>query len=222
MQTKDFALSVKEVSEDGTFEGYASTFNGPPDSYGDVVMPGAFAESLVKHRREGTMPLMLWNHKSTELPIGNWVEFAEDGKGLWAKGQADLDDPVGVRVHRALKKKALRGLSIGYQTLSSEPDKKRPGVTFLKSVDLWEVSPVNFPADRRANVTDVKSERAEDFARRLRDGDPPTIKEFEDVLGDLGIPKALRATIASHGYKAIRSESEGDPAVDFLRALRSN
>jgi HK97 family phage prohead protease len=223
MNTKDFALSVKDVGEDGTFEGYASTFNGAPDSYGDIVVPGAFADSLVKHRREGTMPLMLWNHKATELPIGNWVEFAEDGKGLWAKGQADLEDPVGIRVHRALKKKALRGLSIGYQTLSSEPDKKRPGVQFLKSVDLWEVSPVNFPADRRATVTDVKNERAEEFARRLRDGDAPTIKEFEDVLREAGIPKALAMQIASVGYaKAIRSESEGaDEAAEFYRALRA-
>lgn len=44
MQTKDFALSVKGTEEDGTFEGYASTFGGAPDSYGDVIAPGAFAE----------------------------------------------------------------------------------------------------------------------------------------------------------------------------------
>src|SRR3546814_6329952 len=72
MLKKDFGLSVKDVSDEGTFEGYASTFGGSPDSYGDVVLPGAFAESLVRHQREGTMPLLLWGHtardrKSTRL-----------------------------------------------------------------------------------------------------------------------------------------------------------
>lgn len=215
MNTKDFALSVKDVGEDGTFEGYASTFNGAPDSYGDIVVPGAFAESLVKHRREGTMPLMLWNHKTTELPIGNWVEFAEDGKGLWAKGQADLDDPVGVRVHRALKRKALRGLSIGYQTVSSEPDKKRQGVQFLKAVDLWEVSPVNFPADRRALVTGVKA--------ILEAGALPTVREFEEHLRDAGFSKSLAAAIAAKATPHLRGdpEAKADDAADFLRALRN-
>jgi HK97 family phage prohead protease len=222
MKTKDFALHVKDVAEDGLFEGYASVFGGEPDSYGDIVMPGAFALSLAKHKSEGTMPLMLWNHKSTELPIGVWIDMVEDGHGLLAKGQVDLDDPIGSRVHRAMKRNGLRGLSIGYETVAVKTDPKMPGVEFLETVDLWEVSPVNFPAKRDALITDVKSVRAEDFARRLRSGEPPTIKEFEDVLGDLGVPKALRTAIASHGYaKAIRSESEGAPPADVLLALRA-
>src|SRR3546814_4559169 len=32
MLKKDFGLSVKDVSDEGTFEGYASTFGGSPDS----------------------------------------------------------------------------------------------------------------------------------------------------------------------------------------------
>jgi HK97 family phage prohead protease len=223
MKTKSFALEVKAVAEDGTFEGYASTFGGSPDSYGDIVLPGAFAVSLAKHRREGTMPIMLWNHKASELPIGNWLDLAEDGKGLWAKGQADLDDDVGARVHRAMKRKAVRGLSIGYETVAKETDPKKPGINFLKELDLWEISPVNFPANRRATVTEVKSERMEEFARCLRDGEPLPVKVFEDILRDAGVPKAMAVQIASVGYaKAIRRESEGEKANDaaeFLRAL---
>lgn len=230
MKTKDFALQVKAVEEDGTFEGYASTFGGSPDSYGDIVLPGAFAATLAKHQREGTMPLMLWNHKAGELPIGNWLDMAEDRKGLWAKGQADLEDPIGLRVHRALKRKAMRGLSIGYETIASETDPKKPGVNFLKEIDLWEISPVNFPANRRSLVTEVKSTRMEEFARRLRDGDPLPIKEFEDILREAGVPKAMAVQIASVGYaKAIRRESEGteaksavQAAVAALRSLATN
>jgi phage head maturation protease len=68
METKDFALHVKDVSDEGTFEGYASVA-GNVDSYGDRVEPGAFGESLAKHQREGTKPLLLWQHNPDE-PIG--------------------------------------------------------------------------------------------------------------------------------------------------------
>ncbi|GLV22001.1 primosome assembly protein PriA [Sphingobium sp. TomMM35A] len=215
MNKSEFALDVKDVSDAGSFEGYGSTFGGQPDSYGDIMVAGCFADTLVKHKREGTMPLMLWGHQSNELPIGNWEDMAEDGKGLWMKGQLDLDDPVGQRVHRALKRRAVRGLSIGYQTLSSEPDPKRSGVQFLKAVDLWEVSVVNFPANRRSLVTSVKS---------WADGEVPSVREFEKFLRDVGGFSNSKATaLASSCAPHLRGEPEGkanEELVEFLQALR--
>jgi HK97 family phage prohead protease len=219
MKTKDFRLQVKDVAEDGVFEGYASTFGGAPDSYGDIITPGAFALSLAKHRREGTMPMMFFGHQSSsELPIGDWLEMAEDGKGLWGKGRFALDDPLGARVHAAAKNGRVAGLSIGYETRKSHPDDKRPGVSYLDEIHVWEASVVNFPANRRARIEAVKSERMESFAARLRDGDPPPIKEFEDILREAGVPKSMAVTIASRGYAhAIRSESEG--TTEALKAI---
>src|SRR3546814_6649464 len=83
--------------------------------------------------------------------------MAEDGKGLWGKAQIDLDDPVGQRVHKALKRKSVRGLSIGYETIERKTDPKRPGINLLEKLELWEVSVVNFPANRRSLVTGVKA-----------------------------------------------------------------
>ncbi len=58
------------------------------------------------------------------------------------------------------------------------------------------------------------------IARRLRDGEPMPVKEFEDLLREAGVPKAMAVQIASVGYaKAIRSESEGEKAND-IAALR--
>ena len=218
MKTKDFALHVKDVSEEGTFEGYGSIFNNV-DSYGEKVAPGAFGESLARHQREGTKPLMLWQHNSDE-PIGVWENLAEDGKGLKGTGRFVLETARGREAHALLKAGAIRGLSIGYRELEAEPDGNN---RILKKLDLMEISVVSFPANRRANVTAVKSERMEEFARRLRDGDPMPIKDFEDILREAGVPKSMAVAIASHGYaKAIRSESEGEKADDqakFLRAL---
>lgn len=168
--TKDFGLEVKHVDEAGLFEGYASVFGGEPDSYGDVVETGAFTVSLRKHASEGTMPSLLWGHNHNELPIGRWLELREDGKGLWAKGRLNLSDPVGARVHAALQEKAVRGLSIGYRTISEERDRERKGVNRLIELDLWEISIVNFPANRRSFVEAVKGGGPGDIRRMLQQG----------------------------------------------------
>jgi hypothetical protein len=119
-----------------------------------------------------------------------------------------------------MKRKAIGGLSIGYRETDTDQD---GAVRILKKLDLYEISPVSFPANRRARIEAVKSERMDEFARRLRDGDPMPIKEFEDILRDAGVPKSMAVAIASHGYaKAIRSESEGSKANEqaaFLKAL---
>ncbi|MQU72348.1 HK97 family phage prohead protease [Sinorhizobium meliloti] len=218
MKTKDFALQIKDLSDEGTFEGYGSVF-GNVDSYGEKVMPGAFVASLAKHRREGSTILMLWQHNPDE-PIGVWEDLAEDSKGLWGKGRLIMEVQKARETHALMKAKAIGGLSIGYREVKVTPD---GNVRNLEELDLREISPVSFPANRRARIEAVKSERMEEFARRLRDGDPMPIKDFEDILREAGVPKSMAVAIASHGYaKAIRSESEGSKANEpaaFLEAL---
>ncbi|MEX0297417.1 HK97 family phage prohead protease, partial [Pseudomonas putida] len=71
MQTKqrlDLPLTIKSVSDSGEFEGYGSVF-GVEDSYGDVVVRGAFAASLAKWKEKARLPAMLWQHQMSE-PIG--------------------------------------------------------------------------------------------------------------------------------------------------------
>ena len=219
MKTKDFALQVKDLSEDGTFTGYGSV-NGNVDSYGERVMPGAFAGSLAKHKREGTSVLMLWQHNPNE-PIGIWEDLAEDAKGLWGKGRLIMEVQKAREVHALMKANAIGGLSIGYREIKATPD---GNVRNLEELDLREISPVSFPANRRARIEAVKSERMEEFARRLRDGDPMPIKEIEDILREAGVPKSMATQIASVGYaKAALGEPEGEKADDataFLTALR--
>ncbi|MGY3609920.1 MULTISPECIES: HK97 family phage prohead protease [unclassified Bradyrhizobium] len=221
MKTKDFAFKVKSADDAGQIEGYASVF-GVRDSYNEVVTPGAFADSLAKHQREGTYPLMLWQHNPDE-PIGVWNELVDDGKGLYGKGQLLQGVRRADEALIMLKAGAIQGMSIGYREVDVEPA-DAGGPRKLLKLDLLEASIVSFPANRRARVESVKSEgRLSDFAQRLRDGEPPSIKEFEDILRDAGIPKAMAVQIASVGYsKAIRSESEGEKAIEpsaFMRAL---
>lgn len=217
IKTKDFALKLKAVDDEtGTVEGYASVF-GVRDSFNEVVMPGAFAESLARHKREGTSPLMLWQHDPWE-PIGVWSDLAEDGKGLFNKGRLLLGQnvPIADKCYSLLKAEALWGESIGYREVDVEPAKDGEPRKLIK-LDLVEISIVSFPANRRATVEAVKGEQSwgklELLARKLRDGEPLPTKEFEDILREAGVPKSMATQIASVGYaKAIRSESEGNEA----------
>jgi HK97 family phage prohead protease len=217
MKTKDFALEVKALTEEGSFTGYGSIF-GNVDSYGEVVEPGAFTKSLARHAKEKTRPLMLWQHDPWQ-PIGVWEDLVEDGKGLKGTGKLVLETTQGRETYALLKAGAISGLSIGYREIEVEPDGT---IRRLKALDLLEISVVSFPANRRAQVQSLKSERMEEFARRLRDGDPMPTKEFEDILREAGVPKALATQIASVGYaKAIRSDSEGEAKERAIAALKA-
>ena len=89
METKEHRLSVKNLEEDGTFTGYASVF-GTVDLHQEVVVPGAFNQSLKKWNQRQQMPKMLWQH-DPKIPIGVWQDIQEDPYGLFVKGKLLLD-----------------------------------------------------------------------------------------------------------------------------------
>ena len=211
MKTKDFTLKLKKLSDDGTFEGYGSVF-GNVDSYGEKVMPGAFVDSLAKHKREGTKVKMLWQH-NPDQPIGVWDDLAEDAKGLWGQGRLILDVQRAREVYALAKHDAIGGLSIGYREVDTDQE---GNVRLLKKLDLYEISPVSFPANRRARIDNVKE--------TLLTGELPSLPEFERFLREAGFSKSQATAIASKGLShLLRSESEGDTANDaaaLLKALR--
>ncbi len=215
MQNLDCALEIKALSDEGTFEGYASVF-GNVDSGGDKIVPGAFVQSLADGRRKGRKVKMLWAHDPSQ-PIGVWEDLAEDAKGLWGKGRLVLDVPKAREVHTLLKAGAVDGLSIGYRTLQSEPD---GNVRLLKEVELWEVSIVTFPMNERSKVSAVKSLVADDIMEKLRAGDRLTEREFETMVKGLGLSnsqaeRAARIHLKGQG-EPVEAVQSGDA---FQRAL---
>lgn len=206
-------LDAKAVSDAGVIEGYASVF-GNVDSYGEIVEPGAFVDSLVKSQRTGRKIKMLYQHDPSQ-PIGVWDDLAEDSKGLWVKGRLLINaSPKAAEVHGLLKEGALDGLSIGYRTIASQPKDGKAGVISLTKLDLLENSIVTFAANERARVEVVKS--------ILDAGNVPTVREFEGLLREAGFSKAKACAIAAAATPHLRGEPEGkaDQAVEFARKLR--
>lgn len=146
MEEKTFPFEIKSLSDEGTFEGYAAIFD-TPDALGEVIEKGAFNKTL----KEGKTRPILWYHDPRN-PLGI-VELEVDGKGLKVKGEFDLNVQSAREKHSLMKKKAIKGLSFGFNTIKDFWDGT---IRRLKEVKLFEVSPVTFYAHPDALVTAVK------------------------------------------------------------------
>lgn len=147
-------FELKALSDDGTFEGYGSVF-GVKDLGDDIVMPGAFAKTLADHSARRTKPKMLWSHEQRTMPPGVWTEIREDEHGLFLRGKL-IDTSTGRDLRVAMKERAVDGLSIGFDLRKGEIEYDGP-VRKIKSLTLWEISPVIFPMNPDARVNAVKS-----------------------------------------------------------------
>jgi len=151
-ETKAVSCDLKAVEADGSFTGYASRF-GVVDLGRDLVLPGAFAESIARRGPRGIK--MLFQHDPAE-PIGVWLEVREDAHGLFARGRILPEVARGREVLALMRAGALDGLSIGFRTVEGRTDPKS-GVRRLSRIDLWEISVVTFPMLPEARVSAVKN-----------------------------------------------------------------
>jgi len=206
----------KDVQETGLFTGYGSTFGGKPDSYGDIIAPGAFSDSIAKNGRGGMGIAMLYQHDSTQ-PIGIWNHIAQDKKGLYMEGQLALKTQRGAETYELMKMGALKGLSIGFDMPKTSDGKVDPEAIevneknrtqLLKRINLWEVSPVTFAANTRARVTGVKNfEEAK------------TVRELERLLRDSGLSKSEAVYLASMCKSGLRDSGADDEVKEILNTL---
>lgn len=212
METKNLIIQdfdIKTEGEDaGVFSGYGSTFGGEPDSYGDIIAEGAFIDSIQKGGRNGNGIAMLWSHDHSR-PIGTWTALAEDNIGLAVTGKLAINSTDGKDMFELMKIGAVKGLSIGYNTLEKEVDYENDTQT-LKKINLWEISPTVFPANTRATITTVKSMIEE--AKNER--------ELEKSLREVGLSKsAAQYLVSLCKDKLFEKKSEDSSMIKIYKGL---
>ena len=153
---KNFEIKSDEGA--GTISGYFSTYDPIPDSYGDVIAPGAFTDTI-KAREETGHPFPLcWNHDLDQI-IGK-VDSIEDTEKGPLMTASFFDTPL------AQEKRAIVQSGVVYQ-FSFAFDIEEAGLVTLedgtkanelRKLNLYEVSIVPIPANQNAVVTDIKSE----------------------------------------------------------------
>lgn len=201
METKalPFQLSELKASGDGwEVAGYASTFGGDPDSYGDIVAKGAFVDSLA------TRPnvRLLWQHDMGE-PIGKALSLVEDDRGLFGRWSLVPTD-TGRKAHMLLEAGLVDSLSIGFMPKAGGTEIKGD-TRVLKAVELVEVSIVTIPANTNAVITAFKS--------------IPTHKLLEQAKSVLR--ETMREVEARHERRAAEYRSLNDAHVaEFAELAR--
>ncbi len=151
LDTKRASIAFASIDPRGLFEGYASLFN-VADLGGDVVMPGAFAQTLQKTGPSGVK--MLWQHDGKQ-PIGAWTSLIEDRRGLKVKGELNLSVARAREALALMKQGALDGLSIGFRPVRVSRDKAKD-LRRIHALELVEISLVTFPMLPQARVEAVK------------------------------------------------------------------
>ncbi len=186
---------------------------GNKDSVGDIIVPGAFTDSLKRRK-----PRVVWGHNWNE-PIGKVLEMYEvppsDPRlpmkmraagigGLYAKVQFNLKSERG---RQAFADVAFFGeeqeWSIGYKTLDADFDPQRQA-NVLKKVELYEASPVLHGANQLTGTISIKSFEGNDQKGYMR--------EENGNITEAG--RSLLARFMASNMQRNKSQAEAKPEQD--------
>jgi len=183
------------------FTGYASVFGGV-DSYGDMIMKGAY-ENTIKDRER---PIQLrWNHFGPV--IGKYTEIYEDEKGLVVSGELTKGHSVAEDTAALLRHGAISDLSIGYIAKNATQDGV---IRKLTEIDLFEVSVVESPADNAAHISGIKSALTE----------CQSLKDIELVLKrQNGLSQSMSTAIVSAVKGVIQRGDRVNATIDVLKSF---
>lgn len=195
-ELKFTALDLTDADASGVFEGYASLFDRE-DLARDVIVPGAFRQSLSERGAQGVR--MLYQHDPAH-PIGVWERIEEDALGLKVRGRLTLETEKARDVLFLMRAGAIDGLSIGFKAKRTRRE-ARSGVRRILDLQLWEISIVTFPMMPGARVLGVKSTP---FAGAI-----PTERQFERwLVREAGFTRSAARTLMRSGYDGLKSQRD--------------
>ncbi|MBI5118826.1 HK97 family phage prohead protease [Candidatus Poribacteria bacterium] len=184
---RTFRFHMKLVGTDPArrnIEGYASTRD--LDLTGEVVEPGAFAESLKDFMAN---PVVTYMHDWSD-PIGKVVDARTDDVGLFIR--AEISETAG-KVWKLIEEGVLRAFSIGYEVVE---EKLVDGANHILKLRLYEVAIVSIPANRRAlfsvakglmRGTDIVCANCANEGERRKEQDEGELREARRVPGSESI-----------------------------------
>lgn len=219
MQTKTLpAVLMKAGANDGLeagqFEAFVSVM-GNKDSYGDVVMPGAFDDTLAEWAASGNPIPVVWSHGygSVDNHIGVVLEAAQKtvgGKtGLWVKGQLDTDpeDRVALKVGKLMRGKRLTQFSFSYDVTEGAYVKSQTELGDyyeLRKLKLYEVGPTLIGANSETELLAAKALR--DIAADIKAGRTISAKNEELLRTAHDSIGTVLSTLDSNDGKAMPCE----------------
>lgn len=213
MLYKSFQLKADET---GKIAGFFSTYEKTPDSYGDIIVPGAFTKTIENRKATGHPFPLCFNHDfSAVIGAVNTIEEKEQGPYI----EADfLDTQLGQDVRKMVLSGAIYQFSFAYDVLKwRAPNAEEKGngvINVLEEVEVYEVSVVTVPANSNAQVTDIKSaiEAEVKAGRRNNKSDEETINQI------IKLAQSLLETKDEHEDKPEEEATEEKAAPEVNEA----
>ncbi|WP_052060174.1 HK97 family phage prohead protease [Rhodococcoides fascians] len=232
MKIKDFQVAIKAAGEgDGLKAGQVrmlvSVF-GNVDSYGDVVMPGAFAKSLADWAAKGDPIPFIWSHQWGDpfSHIGAVDSAAEVEAGLEVVATLDVDgdepeNSKARKVYQLLKDRRVTQASFAYDTLDAElvereaEDGGKYYVYELRELAILEVGPTLLGANRDTELLEAKSREvlaaAAKAGRVLSTKNYAALQDAHAAIGDvLASAEAEKSGDAAVGVEKVGGAGESE------------
>ena len=211
VRTKHITVGIKadaDASAEGRFTGYASVF-GNKDSYGDVVVKGAFAESLKSYGENGAGVPCYWSHQMSDpmMNIGQTVKAVEDDHGLLVEVQLDLDNPNAAYTHKLIKEGRVNQMSFAFdiEDYAFAESEDHGDYLELRKMRIHEVSVVQVGANQATELLDVK-----DRLTRLKAGRALSTKNEGQLRQASSLIEDVLASIDQSDAKADDTQVSGD------------
>lgn len=180
------SFDIKADDDTGEVRGYFSTWTREPDSYGDVVAKGAFADTIAEINANGGNIPFLWSHDSWSLNsfIGTAYNLGEDDHGAYFTAKFAADE-ASQKARQLVKDRLVTKFSFAYDVEDWAQVDLEDGTKAneLRKLKLYEVSLVMYPANPDTSVIEAKSGRRN--SAKDEDNLREAIRLIQQVLGEL-------------------------------------
>lgn len=197
----DVTFHAELKSEEGVdtgdlfISGYASTSD--IDRVDDIVEPSAFKKTLKDFMKN---PVLLLNHGMSaagRIPVGKVVEADIRPKGLFVKA---LISKTEIALREKIKEGLYKAFSFGFKIMNSDVIKKTgKSLRKITDLELFEVSVVSIPANRRALFSVTKGFEfgsdliyEDSFVEDLKENLEGTVGEISFIKNELKELKELK------------------------------
>jgi len=203
LERRTFQLEEIRAVEDGKtlrISGHAAVFNKKSEvifGFREIVLPGAFKKTIDEADIRA-----LWNHDPNFVLGRNkagTLRLKEDDRGL--KTDIDLPDTQFARdLYHSIKRGDVDQMSFGFRTVTDKwKTENSEAVRELVEVELFDVSPVTFPAYPQTDINaraEVRSYYEQKIKEAISSDDPDVAaSEFMARMKDHSEFLARRATI---------------------------
>ena len=149
LEKRSIEKSIREIQPDeGIVDAYLTAWE-TVDSYKTSFQRGSFSKTFENRAHKIRL---LWNHDTL---AGKCLEAREDEYGAFVRVQFNLDTEVGRTAFAHIKAGDVDAFSFGFNVVN---DKWIDGIRTFTEVKCLECSPVMFPANEAAVITDVRAE----------------------------------------------------------------